>query len=390
MPLVISCPSCSQKLSFKDEHAGKKSKCPGCGTILSIPLAKAVPISRAIPVSASPMTPALIEEEKPSFDPSPAVAVKKKKKSKARGSSKAKVHFTMMGVRMTTPLLLLFSGLLVGFLSILTLVIVFVPFGAIFSSKPDVEFVDVYTAINGMRYHDIGERVMQSKSTAYCVPGWRKILVTRPSPEGEFLLVNVKVPYKDVEAAFPGARGPATMTRGLIQIEANGERTDCIFIQPENDHTRGFFQLDYSPPKQEGSTAKLTDYLGPKERDWTHEGEKIDIGEGFEYKGSRGMKVLIQVGAQRQDGPGGGNLVNDLTGKKIFRDQDYLVPAPEGYIHVTWNQGSQGWICAWELEQPNEIGLNWHMTCIFPKPKNMDKQTKLIVFGKEKKLRLPG
>lgn len=37
MPIEISCP-CGKRLRAKDELAGKKAKCPGCGTLLQIPL----------------------------------------------------------------------------------------------------------------------------------------------------------------------------------------------------------------------------------------------------------------------------------------------------------------------------------------------------------------
>lgn len=37
MPISVTCPSCSKTLKAKDEYAGKKTKCPGCGTVLKIP-----------------------------------------------------------------------------------------------------------------------------------------------------------------------------------------------------------------------------------------------------------------------------------------------------------------------------------------------------------------
>lgn len=36
MPIVISCP-CGKKLRVKEDHAGRKIKCPGCATVLSVP-----------------------------------------------------------------------------------------------------------------------------------------------------------------------------------------------------------------------------------------------------------------------------------------------------------------------------------------------------------------
>ncbi len=37
MPIEISCTGCSQLLRVSDQHAGKKARCPSCGTIVQIP-----------------------------------------------------------------------------------------------------------------------------------------------------------------------------------------------------------------------------------------------------------------------------------------------------------------------------------------------------------------
>lgn len=37
MPISVQCPSCAKRLKTKDELAGKKIKCPGCGQVLPVP-----------------------------------------------------------------------------------------------------------------------------------------------------------------------------------------------------------------------------------------------------------------------------------------------------------------------------------------------------------------
>ena len=37
--IAFPCPFCHKKLSVKDDLAGKKVKCPGCGTVLTVPAA---------------------------------------------------------------------------------------------------------------------------------------------------------------------------------------------------------------------------------------------------------------------------------------------------------------------------------------------------------------
>ena len=37
MPIEIQCAGCGQKIRVGDEHAGKKARCPACGTISQVP-----------------------------------------------------------------------------------------------------------------------------------------------------------------------------------------------------------------------------------------------------------------------------------------------------------------------------------------------------------------
>ena len=41
MTILLRCPSCQQPLKVKEELAGTKVKCPGCGVAVSVPLPKA-------------------------------------------------------------------------------------------------------------------------------------------------------------------------------------------------------------------------------------------------------------------------------------------------------------------------------------------------------------
>src|SRR5580700_7152378 len=38
MSLTVTCPDCDKTLRVKDEFAGKKLRCPGCSTVISIPV----------------------------------------------------------------------------------------------------------------------------------------------------------------------------------------------------------------------------------------------------------------------------------------------------------------------------------------------------------------
>lgn len=42
MPIEMRCTGCGQMLRVADEHAGKKARCPGCGTIAEVPFSGSV------------------------------------------------------------------------------------------------------------------------------------------------------------------------------------------------------------------------------------------------------------------------------------------------------------------------------------------------------------
>src|SRR5207237_3379713 len=48
MPIAITCAGCGKTLKVKDEWAGKKGKCPTCGTTFAIPAAGAASAAPAM------------------------------------------------------------------------------------------------------------------------------------------------------------------------------------------------------------------------------------------------------------------------------------------------------------------------------------------------------
>jgi predicted Zn finger-like uncharacterized protein len=355
--MLIHCPTCHKAFTVQDDLAGRKIKCTGCSTILQIP---------AAPVVASPSSSRIDGPEK---------RVKKKKKSTKTKAPSKRLLYAVIG------------GGLTLFLAVVVLAVMYIPWGS-FSGK-DLEIVDAYTAVNALSYHDVGERALQSKLTALAIPGRKKIIVTRANPEGGYIMMKLKIPYKDVDAYFPGSYAASRpfLIPSTIQLEAGGEKVQPMFAHEDNAAANGF-QLDYAPRSE--NARPLPEYLGPsKQFNWTHDGELTQGEDGMIFKGKRGMLARIRVGGERQDGNEGGNPFNTLTGRKIFKDQDGLVSGPGGYIHVSWNQDSGGWIIGDELEQPNEIGRYWHVTAFFPRPKARGVEATLTVLKVPRKLQLP-
>src|SRR5262245_24951114 len=46
--IALHCPTCHKKLSIKDELAGKKIKCPGCGNPIAVPQAAAATLASQV------------------------------------------------------------------------------------------------------------------------------------------------------------------------------------------------------------------------------------------------------------------------------------------------------------------------------------------------------
>ena len=417
MTRVIACAACQQQLSLPaDVPAGKQVRCPSCQAIMVVPaqvgagkrpvILPAWPGSGGSTQAAKPLrTDALSKPlvplqprvsarpssgaARPSTAPEPAdrdepIERTKKKKKKVKKST---ALFTLGSIEITRSMFFILCGSLLFAGMVLTLIVVYVPFGKMLAGTPEAQIVDVYTAINAMGYNNIGVRVMNSDTTAYCIPGPRKIMITRPNPNGQYLFLRLQVPYADVDAHYKGAQGRNYLYKGHIQVEANGETKDVTYVQDDNA-TDGHFQMDYQPPKQEGLKVSLRDYIGPKANTgWTHQGDTKEYQEGLTFADSNGMQVKISVGAERQDG-GGGNVLESMTGKKILGNQQALTGEVAGYVHVDWNVGSSGHIVHDDLEQPNEIGRFWKVHCIVELPKNAGNEVTLKVLGKSRKLKI--
>jgi hypothetical protein len=73
MAITFGCPSCSKQLRASDDKAGRKTRCPKCGTIVGIPDAgqaiQEMPIKRAEPPVVRPIPPASSKGKEPAYDP---------------------------------------------------------------------------------------------------------------------------------------------------------------------------------------------------------------------------------------------------------------------------------------------------------------------------------
>ena len=72
MPIEFAC-ACGKKLTVHDEHAGKKAKCPGCASVLLVPVPE--PAAMAIEVLDDPPRALAGDGVRPGLPPRPPQAV---------------------------------------------------------------------------------------------------------------------------------------------------------------------------------------------------------------------------------------------------------------------------------------------------------------------------
>ncbi|MCL4201870.1 MAG: hypothetical protein KJ000_05205 [Pirellulaceae bacterium] len=74
MPIEMVCSGCGQTLRVADEHAGKKARCPACGTIADVPLAGSPAAAFEEPTRQWPGDPPFKPSANPFADrPEPAI-----------------------------------------------------------------------------------------------------------------------------------------------------------------------------------------------------------------------------------------------------------------------------------------------------------------------------
>jgi predicted Zn finger-like uncharacterized protein len=80
MTIALSCPACKQALKVKDELAGRKVKCPKCGSVIAV---AGAPEDREVRITAKETAPRVPHDEEEGLDQGERPKRKKKKKAKS-------------------------------------------------------------------------------------------------------------------------------------------------------------------------------------------------------------------------------------------------------------------------------------------------------------------
>jgi hypothetical protein len=388
MAIVVSCTACQKKMKVRDEHAGKRVKCPGCGTMMVVP--QALVASPAVPTAPPVAAP------EPDEDNNAAEATPRRKKRRRRSDEKRERRpsqplFSMGGVDFTPPVLITVIAL-----TAIVATGAFFLIRALLPTKLDVQAVDVYMVVNGVRYTDIGERALGMNDVSYTIPGNRKIVVTRKNPNGEFLLLKININDKEHGSNMARMAGASYLTPGQIRIKGGAEIVDPLYASYADDTRGAGYQLGFNPGTPEkGPPPSLEEFLGPKREwsAWTHEGETYTEEEKMFFLGRGGMKVVVQASEDKIDKHRDGDPFASLG---LRRDSNKGLGGLQlgggkasKYVMVNWDNGSDGFMINDQAERPNDISLSWTVTAICKRPKSAAKEFTLMLFGKEQVVKLP-
>jgi hypothetical protein len=405
MPITLKC-GCGKHLKVRDELAGKRARCPGCGTILPVPS----PITRQPLVRQEKLVPQAAEEEpeepvvsrakrtsssREEEDDYEGIRQKRmptdeepdevdeqddeprrrrKKKKKRTKSVLFTPLLTLFGIDMT-PLKLMIVG-------VVFLMVGFFTFMYFSGAEAKVRVVDIYDLEEDLSEFCQGRPQMDVILNFLFHKQIPRPFVVQENSKGTFLLVQFKLSERDLKKLV-GERYENFVMKGKdVVLQGDGEPVHPLFIYEPDKNTPSVTVKVKSMVEEEMEKDGLGglagkgdkgDDAGPPfeahnkliapsaENPWTHEGVlKVDPSSKSTFQGVRGMIVTFDHG-----------------------------PLPSKEVKITWNEKCKFWHAVKEEEVPSEVFLYaWRITCLFPKPEST-KNLKLTVLGRQMKMDYP-
>jgi len=403
MPITLKC-GCGKQLKVRDELAGKKARCPVCGTIIPIPL----PITQKPPVLEKKRLASRDEEEleeqavsrpkraasrsdeaddyeeiregkrarpgveedsdeSPDLDDEPRR--RKKKKKKRSKSFLFMPLLTLFGIDMT-PLKLMIVGvvmIMAGFFSFM------------YFSAPDakVRVVDVYDLDEDLTEFVHGRPQMDEIITYLVLKEIPRHFILQENSKGTFLVVQFKLSERDMKKLVGERYENHVMKPKDVVLQGDGDPAYPLFIYEPDKNTPSVTVRSksiFDDDDDEKGKRDVPDDIGPpiearnklvqpsEDNPWNHEGVlKINPAAGKStFEGTHGMVVTFDHG-----------------------------PLPTKELKITWNEKCKFWCAVKQEAVPAEIFLYaWRVTCLFPKPESTKNLT-LTVLGRKMKMDYP-
>lgn len=362
MPILFECSKCQAKLQCKEEQAGKRTRCPGCGEVVSIPLltpsgnaavspppipsaanapnVAEVPVLGVAPLEANPPNPTALE-----IDGKKPGRKRNKKKKSASGPVSPIV---LLGIQFTRARILL---VVIVFLGVVAAGVYFVTRPG--HLDPKVRLVDVSVALHHISQGGHGRSVGFAR-----IPGISnalpKLVVVRDQPQGSHLLVHFSISQRYLNRRFGDRVALAILTSAEVRLkQGNGEILKPLFLLDPYKAADGY-TASYKDPGKEVEVQPPPQFGPDPDGLWVHPGtwEGSDA-DHKTFHGQRGMTIEI---------------VNH--------------PKKPAHTQVTWDAESMGWLAMPAMENPNNLVGSWEVTCLFPRPKPPAQGQALLLYDK--------
>jgi len=396
MPIPLKC-GCGKQLQVRDELAGKKARCPGCGTVMAVPSTAqkvSVPEGRSKSPSSVRRRQEEVDEESAritrkrpladvrssvanqdtddSLDSSPlerddgGTEERRRRRKKKKKSSVLFIPLiTLFGIDLT-PLKLIIVGAVFCIAGVGA-------FLYLSGSEAQVKVVDVYNLSEDLAefttgevdFHDVVMNALFKKEipTAF---------VVRPQSDGNFLMVKFKLSERTMKKLVGPDYLNFVMKKKDVVLQNDEEELHPIFLFEHEKNIKEYIikpkkllDDDEGKPERVDAGEVIEAHNKPisarPESPWNHEGLlHIDTSGKSTFKGIRGMKVTYDHG-----------------------------PLPSKEVKITWDPDSFFRFGVKQEEIASEIWLyDWRVTCLFPRPAST-KHLKLTVIGKQMKMDYP-
>ena len=350
MAIHFSC-ACGKRLRVQEEFQGKRIRCPSCGEVSVVP--PEAQEQRTVPARTPP--PETVDADDGPDEARdisrPRPRARRKKKQKRERSRAEAGQIEIFGIPLTLKtgvvaacVLLLVAGVVYFFISLDRCKVV------------EARRVDVYAALD-VANRNMAKEILGMQSSRILKPGSQTFVIIHDSPQGQAVLVHVKLPPKFLIRRTNPTHGTLVITGRDFLLQGDGPPVEALlldldrdFSDPSKGVTMDFSSAvdgapvlprDRPPWKPQGKTTK-------QYRDETVK-VKHELLEG---------SAFVCVGTARFQGQSGMEVNYDFQGSTVV---------------VTWDSGSRGYCANAQQEFLDRFLIeSLEVICIFPRPSGKD------------------
>jgi hypothetical protein len=340
--------SCGKKLRVQDEWGGKRIRCPACGEVAPVPKQVA---NAMIPLQSTEPPEASVDDTETDEVRVVAKGKRKKKKRKKQRAPAERAGVAILGIPLTIR-----SGLTFLFVVALLGGALYVLLPSYHPKLLEARSVDAYAALQVKNQNLAKENAMrlltgstEPLNSKLLVPGTEKFLVVHDNPDGQAVLLHLKLPPKFLQAHARSEKGNITIWGKDFVLQGDGESTQALLLDQERlftDPAEGA-TMDFS------SAVDGHGILPPDKPPWIPGGE---LTKDYQNHTLQKKQVAIFTCAGKAQFHG-------RRGLEV--NYDYQV----GSVTITWDSGSRGYVANSRQDFTDRFILeNLDLLCVFPRP----------------------